>query len=360
MGRIRFNKGMSCALRRDARRMACVVLVLLVFADLRAQEPVAASIGGRVITVSELDAYAAKKLWKVRMDEYVVRRDALQSLLAEALLKEEASRRGLAGVEQLVEAELQKEGYTRPSDLAINALVQSLGAKLPPSAALDVNELRTALDATAAHVVRRRLASELMSRSSVSIRLRRPDVELAESWNPTLGPENAPVTIVEFSDFQCPYCALVAIDLKRLAGEYPEHVRLVYRHYPLSNHVEAPHAAVASLCANRQGKFWLLHDSLFANQKTLSRPVIRTLAGAVGLDLAAYDACIDGDVQSQWKLDKQLGDDIGVQGTPHLLIDGLPVAGAVGYEKLKAMVEDALAAKSVASVKTDVHTNREP
>ncbi|MGV3518700.1 thioredoxin domain-containing protein [Luteitalea sp.] len=302
----------------------------------------AARIGDRVITVREVDESAPRRLVKVRMEEHAVRQQALYEMLAGLLLQEEARKRGLPSSEALIDSEMQTAGITPLTSQTVSAMVAALGSRLPQSAIPSQEEFMADVDAQARDRVRRALVARLMTERGVEVLLKRPILSVVDEWNPSLGSVDAPVTIVEFSDFQCPYCAKAANDIKKLYSEFPDQVRVVYRHYPLSNHLEAPFAAAVSQCANQQGKFWELHDALFADQKALSREVILTHARNVGVSAGQLAACLAGDASTQWKRDKAVGDDLGVQGTPYLLINGTGVAGAVGYEKLKAVVEDAI------------------
>ncbi len=137
------------------------------------------------------------------------------------------------------------------------------------------------------------------------------------------GPANAPVTITIFSDFQCPYCARLLPTLEKVQEAYPKQVRLVFKQFPLSMHTFAQPAALASIAARNQGKFWELHDKLFANFDQLSDAKIRELAKSVGLDMARYDKDVaDPALQKEIAEDIQLGLQAGVRGTPAVYIDG--------------------------------------
>ena len=138
------------------------------------------------------------------------------------------------------------------------------------------------------------------------------------------GPENAPVTITVFSDFQCPYCARLVPTLDQVMAAYPLQVRLVFKQFPLSMHNFAKPAAMATLAARNQGKFWPLHDQLFANYNKLSDIRIRELAESVGLDMARYDQDVANPaLQQEVAADIQLGSTVGVRGTPAAYINGV-------------------------------------
>ena len=139
----------------------------------------------------------------------------------------------------------------------------------------------------------------------------------------TKGPENAPVTITVFDDFECPYCARLVPTLNQVLAAYPTQVRIVYKHFPLNMHKSARQAAIASIAARNQGKFWPLHDQLFANYNALDGGKIRELAESVGLDMNRFDKDIaDPALQKEIAADLQLGAAAGVRGTPSVYING--------------------------------------
>jgi predicted DsbA family dithiol-disulfide isomerase len=167
--------------------------------------------------------------------------------------------------------------------------------------------------------------------------------EVATTGHPSRGPENAPVTIVEFSDFECPFCGALFPTIKALEKNYPDTVRVVYRQFPLTNiHPYAMKAAEASLCAHEQGRFWQMHDSLFGFQQDLSVPSLTLRAMEIGLDLEAFGACLDSGRQAaRIKQDMADGAKAGVTGTPTLFVNGRVLLGNQPAE-LRALIEDEL------------------
>jgi protein-disulfide isomerase len=138
------------------------------------------------------------------------------------------------------------------------------------------------------------------------------------------GPADAPLTIVEFSDYQCPFCARSEPLVKELLAAYPTQTRLVFKHFPLTSiHPQAMPAALAAAAAQKQGKFWEMHEILFANQRALSPEQIRQYAKQIGLDLARFDADLQSDeVKTAVQEDMQLAQRVGVRGTPTLFVNG--------------------------------------
>jgi protein-disulfide isomerase len=161
--------------------------------------------------------------------------------------------------------------------------------------------------------------------------------------SPAKGPKNAPVTIVAFSDFECPFCSRVLPTLAQIEKEYEGKVRIAFKHQPLSFHRNARPAAMASLAAHEQGKFWQYHDKLFANQRALDRASLERYAQELGLDLAKFKAALDGD-----KFEKQIAADVaeatrvGANGTPNFFINGRNLVGAQPFEAFKSIIEEEL------------------
>ena len=159
----------------------------------------------------------------------------------------------------------------------------------------------------------------------------------------TKGEKDAPVTITVFDDFQCPYCARLVPTLEQVMDAYPKQVRIVFKHFPLSMHKFARPAAVASIAARNQGKFWPLHDQLFANYNKLDDAKIRDLAESVGLDMARFDQDVSNPaLQQEVASDIQLGTKAGVRGTPAAYINGVQLKDR-SFNGFKQMIDAALA-----------------
>jgi protein-disulfide isomerase len=172
-----------------------------------------------------------------------------------------------------------------------------------------------------------------------------PDVQakLAAKDAPSFGPENAKVTLVEFSDFQCPYCSRAAAVVHKIREQYGDKVRFVFRQFPLDFHKQAHLAAQAALAAHQQGKFWEFHDLLFAHQDALGREELEQYAKQLNLtnvpqalDSAKYKAAVDADVS--------LGSQVAVNGTPTLFINGKRIANPTDFDVVSKAIEEALGA----------------
>jgi protein-disulfide isomerase len=185
----------------------------------------------------------------------------------------------------------------------------------------------------------------LKEKYGVQILLQEPRVEVAADGFPSKGPANAPVTIVEFSDFECPFCSRVVPTLDQVHEKYGEKVRLVFRQFPLhSIHPNAQKAAEASLCAHDQGKFWEMHDLMFEEQKQLTVAQLKEKARRLELDGGRFDQCLDSDRHADAvRQDLRDGMVVGVTGTPAMFVNGRFISGAVPFEQLAQIVDEELA-----------------
>lgn len=170
-------------------------------------------------------------------------------------------------------------------------------------------------------------------------------VDLDNTGSPSLGSESAAVTLVEFSDFECPFCSRFATTLEEVKKTYGDRIRIVFRQFPLPIHANAQKAAEASLCARDQDRFWEMHDLLFAEQHQLQPEHLNEKAARLGLDAAEFARCLDsGKHEQRVHADLKAGTGVGVNGTPAIFVNGRPVpGGAAPYEAVAAFIEEELA-----------------
>lgn len=309
------------------------------------ESPTAAVIEGRTITVGEIDAAIKDELFAERFPAqrevvlYEARRAALERMVDEAVLERAARGSGLAP-----EAWLEQEvGRRDPvTDEEIDAFWEQYQDRIPkdrPEA-----QIRSDIQAYLAEEHGKRVLADLRDGSKVRIFLARPRHDVATPGTPR-GKPDAPVTIVEFSDFQCPFCLRATSVMQELLARYPEQLRIYYRHLPLPNHPRARDAAIAAVCAERQGRFWEYHDQLFADPGAMSEADLRTRAEALELDLAAFDACRASE-QAAARVDADMAaaDALGVSGTPVFFVNGIRLTGAQPAEKFTTLIDEELAA----------------
>src|SRR5438093_1514721 len=221
--------------------------------------------------------------------------------------------------------------------LAVAALAVSLG--IVPAA-------RAAGDGKVATV-----GEHAITRAQLEEHVRAKLIEVATAGRPERGGgTKAPVTIIEFSDYQCPFCGRAESTVDEVMKHYGNKVRLVYRDFPLPMHPQARPASEAASCANAQGKFWEYHATLFANQTALGEDQLKEYAKNVGLDAAKFDQCLK-EKPFKAAIDKDVadGERVGVNGTPAFFINGRMLSGALPFDKFKEVIDEELTAKGVSS-----------
>lgn len=309
---------------------------------------VLATIGNQTITLADIQESAGADLEKLEV-QYARARSkvidaALQAELRERLFRAESQRRGKS-VDELLAAEAGPAGFDASETEITNWYAQNksrfpgrtLDQLKPQVAAL----FRQRHEREAAEKLERRLSKE----RGVKLRFEPYRVSMNNAGAPTLGTKGAPVTVVEFSDFQCPFCQNFAPTLKRVQKDFGKNVFIVYRQYPIPEiHQFALKAAEASLCAHEQGKFWQLHDLMFSENDRLTVADLKEKAGRVGLDQTKFDTCMrDERYAAQVQRDMAEGARIGVTGTPALYVNGIMVdGGAVPYETVASAIQKEL------------------
>jgi protein-disulfide isomerase len=301
-----------------------------------------ATVDGVAVTAAQIEEAAKIELSKLRNQEYAIKKRALDGIIARRLLAREASARDI-GVNELNRIEVA-EKLTPVTDADRQALAKRMRPRLKN---LGEEELQKRVE----QQLRRSRWSQryktfvasLRSKARVEVLLDPPRTEVRAGAEPSRGPKSAPVTIVEFSDFQCPYCARVVSTLKRLESRYGDLLRIEFRDFPLPNHKQAPKAAEAAACAEDQGRFWEMHDSLFANQQKLAPSDLKQRAGELGLDTEVFASCLDsGEKASRWRQDLAEGRSYGVTGTPAYFVNGRSLSGAKSVEGFAAVIDEEL------------------
>jgi protein-disulfide isomerase len=338
-----------------ALSLAALALVALAFAfGVRTRGPrspageVAATLGGRAITLSELDGRVAEgdpAGWaEIRQRTYEARRNALDTMIGDYVIDAEARRRGISR-EQLLEAELATRIHPVTGE-EIASFYASLGERAGGASLEQLTPaIRQSLEEQRPIQARRALLDDLRRASpDVRVRLEPPRVEVTTAaTDPVKGPPTAPVEIVEFSDFQCPFCARVQPTLKQLLARYGDRVRLVFKDFPLAGHPDAFPAAGAAQCAREQGKFWEYHDVLFANQHALGREDLKRYAAGLKLDGPAFSACLDEERDKYLvQADVDESQRYGVNSTPTFFINGRLLTGAQPAQAFEQIIDEEL------------------
>jgi protein-disulfide isomerase len=308
----------------------------------------AATVGSTTISLGDVDARAmaqsASDFGGVRLSQavYQARRAALDVLVGNTLLDQEAKTRGTDRA-ALVEKEITSK-IAVPTDAEIAEWYEANPARVQ-GAPLD--EVRAPIKAFLVQqrggLAREQFLDSLKSKTPVKILLAQPREKVEAAGRPARGPAKAPVEIIEFSDFQCPFCLRAYPTVKQILSTYGDQVRIVYRHYPLPNHPNARPAAEASACAADQGKFWEFHDELFEHQNQLADDDLKRHAAKVGLDAQKFNECFTSrKFQADVEADLTAGREAGVSGTPGFFINGRPIDGAQPLENFTAIIDEEL------------------
>lgn len=315
-------------------------------------QPVA-RVGGQVITAGDLDKLVGSKLKEMERQHqeqlYQTRRQALDSLIQKKVFEAKAKEKGVASTEDYLKS-LQEELLAKvpdPSEEEVKRVYEQAtasGQKLPPLEQVKpdiVRFLKSQKGQGEAMAFYETLKKEMKVEVLLPPYLP-PKVEV-EAKGPSKGPAGAPVTIVEFSDFQCPYCVRAEKTVEEVLAAYPDKVRLVYRDFPLEFHPLAPKASEASYCAQDQGKYWEMHARLFKAEGKLAVDELKKYARELGLDGGKFDVCIDSGAKAKViEEHKKAGEALGVTGTPAFFVNGRMISGAQPIEKFKEIIDQEL------------------
>ncbi len=306
-----------------------------------ADQPVA-TFDGQAITEAELEAAAGPKLVQARQQIYDIKSQVLNELIFQKLLAMEAAKEGLTP-EQFRSKHID-DAVQAPSDEEINQVLQQYRARLPADDAMARKQVVDFLTAQKRQAAAQQVRDQLMAEYHVQVHLTPPrqHIEITAA-DATRGPADAPVTLVEVSDFQCPYCAQTQSVLHQLDQIYGDEIRWVFKNLPLPMHPNARFAAQAAVCANEQGKFWPLHDWMFAHQSQLAPAQIEAEAGTLGIDVEAFKACVNAPATVQAvEKDMQAANALGINGTPAFVINGRLLVGAQPLQAFQQVIDDEL------------------
>jgi len=313
-----------------------------------APDKVVATYNGGKITAGELEKEARPRIADLENKMYEARKQTLEQMAMERIVKAEAAKAGLSD-QDYIRKRVESAPVKQPTEAEERQFYDRLksGGQIPPEATFDSlkDRIGAALVNQQRQAQMQKVIADLQKQANLKMDLPQPRVHVAAE-GPARGPKDAPVTIVEFSDFECPYCGAAHDTVEQVMNTYAGKVRLVYRQFPLSIHPHAEKAAEASLCAADQGKFWEYHEVLFKNQKKLDLPDLKAHAGEVGLDTQKFSQCLDsGDKMKAVDADQQAGLAVGVGGTPAFFINGIFLNGAQPIDEFKKVIDGELASK---------------
>jgi protein-disulfide isomerase len=309
---------------------------------------VAGKVGGEDISVAELDANIKEELFRrasrggKESDVYKLRQREFQRMANDLVLETEAAAQGMEP-EELMTRESSRD--IQVSEVQIQALYDANKGQFQGKGFDEVAPLiRNHLERQERQANAGRFLAGLRDRNQVEFVLERVRVDVV-GGGPVLGSADAPVTIVEFSDYQCPYCKHAESIVSEVRNRYPDRVRFEFRHFPLEDiHPRARAAAEAATCAETQERFWEYHELVFASAaEDLSDGMLREHAGAAGLDLDAFDACVaERSGRSRVDRDLDVGREAGVDGTPTFFVNGIAITGGASADDFAKLIDEEL------------------
>src|SRR5215471_545843 len=338
-------------------RLLCAVPLFLMACSSSAQQPnrvqgpndVVATIGSVSLTLADVDQKAMQQPandfgnTRLVLAIYEARRNAIDEIAGQKLIEMEAKARGVettALIDQEITSKIKAVTDTDVSTWYEANKSRTQGASLDQVR----GPIRNLLTQQRTAVAYEAFVEQLKLKTPVRIMLEPPRQKIATANSPAQGPASAPIELVEFSDFQCPFCYRAHPTVKQVLDTYGNKIRFVYRNYPLPNHPNARPAAEAAQCANEQGQFWAFHDRLFADQTKLDDTELKASAAALGLDAAKFNACFDSHkYKDRVDADIQAGNEAGVNGTPAFFINGRMLSGAQPYDEFKRIIDEELA-----------------
>jgi protein-disulfide isomerase len=325
-----------------------ILVVALALPLLAAESPTIepiAEVNGEAITTKDLDSALGTKLARLEEQIYDLKRQELDSLIAQKLFAQEAAKRKIS-VSQLLDAEVTAK-VPLVTETEIDAFYRANKANIRGNDPETRQKIRAFLQQQKFNAQRELFIKSLRSRGNVIVRLQPPpvtrvDVSIKDA--PFRGAADAPVTIVEFSDFECPYCKRAHSTLIQLLEKYAGKVKLVHRDFPLDSiHHQAQRSAEAARCAQDQGKFWQYYDTLFKESPKLSPGDLNRYAAQVGIDTKKFDACLKASAHKNIiQRDVNEGRRLGITGTPAFFINGRPISGAQPLETFARVIDDEL------------------
>lgn len=335
------------------------VSVLLIASAACAQQPSEATSGDdaqvvaryadQVITESELEDAAKAQLISLRQQEYQIKRQQLEQTIFDRLVEKAAAAEGLTKSEYLNQQVAEK--VTEPNEQEIEKVMAQYRSRLNPDDAKAREQVVGYLKQQQQAQLNSALKERLFKEANVEILLEPLRFEAAVSSDyPTRGGgPDAPVTLIEYTDFQCPFCGRVQPTLNQIMERYGDSVRHVFKQLPLPMHAQARLGAEAALCADAQGQFWEMHDWLFANKNQINRDAMVEQVKTMGMDSDKFASCLDANTFSE-RIDADMSEarSFGITGTPGFLINGIAVRGAQPLEEFERIIDSELQRKGVA------------
>jgi protein-disulfide isomerase len=305
-----------------------------------------AEVDDRAILVSDLQKYAGRELSVQRENLYKLEKQKLEEYISAFLLTQEAKKRG-ASVETVLDQEVNSK-ILPVGDDEIDVFYKSNKARIAVDLDKAREQIRSHLNNQKIQAQKALFLKSLRSKAKVVTYVKAPPVfraDISVAGEPFKGAEKAPLTVVKFEDFQCPFCKQAQQTFNELLSRYNGKVRLVHKDLPLESlHPQARQAAEAARCAYEQGKFWEYHDKLYATSPKASGDDLKSYAKEVGLNVDSFDRCFtSGKYKAVVQQDLNEGVQLGLTGTPTIFINGREISGNQSLEAFEAIIDEELA-----------------
>ena len=303
------------------------------------KDDVLVEINGVKITLADFEHKHPTALFQAQNSYYEATKKAVDAFVDEYLLEEQAKKENLT-VSQLLDVHVVKAIAKDPSDDALRVYYEGVDTTEPYDAVrgkiIEAIRQRRMLKLRASYL------QSLRSNANVAVRLAAPRADISLKDTVSRGPAGAAVTLVEYADYECPYCQQIAPVVRKLEQEYKGKLAFAYKDYPLPMHPNAEKAAEATRCAESQNRYWDYHDMLF-DKKQLDVASLKATARDLKLDVEKFNKCLDSGEQAEAvRLHASEAQSLGLQGTPSFFVNGRAVNGALSYESLRAMIEEEL------------------
>ncbi len=308
----------------------------------KAEKNVVAKVNGKEITEKELEDFLGIALAMKHQEIYQLKRAALQDLIFIKLQEEKAKSENIT-LEEYYEKNVLNV-VPEPTEEEINNFYQQNKGRMGNLSEEEAKkQIANYFKSQKIQEADEKLKEKLLKEAKIETYLKPPKMDLAKGNEPTKGAKDAPIVIVEFTDFQCPFCSRVQSTLEKIFNDYPGKVQLIFKDLPLDFHKQAKDAHIAAQCANEQGKFWEYHDILFKNQTQLFPDKLKEYAKQLELDMDKFNQCYD-----ERKYEKYVNESIeqaqnlGISGTPTFFVNGRIIRGAQPFDQFKQIIDEEL------------------
>jgi protein-disulfide isomerase len=300
-----------------------------------------ATLNGKDITEEDVRKIAGPKLQQAEMDLYDARKDAIDQIIDDQIIDDAAKKEGIAKADYLKKNVFDK---IKIEDKDVEKFYNENKAQMQGKSLDDVkNNVRGYLYRDKHQKVYGDLIAGLRKKADVAVLIHAPKVEIEEGDNPAIGPKDAPIKIVEFTDYQCPFCGKSRPTVNQILSEYKGKVRYVLRDFPLSFHKDSIKAHEAARCAGEQNKYWEMNKKMFENQTAIKPEDLKKYAEGLKLKMDKFNECLDSNKFADIvKQNQEYGEKVGVSGTPAFFINGRMVSGARPFSSFQEIIEDEL------------------